>query len=367
MAEKDTTMIRDEYENYTLYNADCMDVLREIPDKSVHLAIIDPPYNIGVATQKNGRKTVNAWDRIDNYEQWCVLWMREVSRILADNGVAYIWHNDIRKICKMLDNAEKYCGFRLVSFCIWDKGAGCRALSWKNRRPDGKNTPRSWFNRCEYCLHFFKVSGAGRAWRKTGWDRIDSDPSCFRSLKDWYRSEMERLALTKEDIARAYTEATGKKACMLIHYFTDSQFALPTKAVWESVFRPLGFSREYEDLRKEYEDLREEYEDLRKEYKELRHPHNCDFMHSNVWAVPPVSSIGRIHTCQKPLDLMQRIIRVSSRPGNIVFDPFMGSGSVGVAALREGRKFIGIERDAGYYAKAKGRIAGDMPQISLGG
>ena len=54
---------------------------------------------------------------------------------------------------------------------------------------------------------------------------------------------------------------------------------------------------------------------------------------------------------------MYRIVNASTRPGATVFDPFMGSGTTGVACVRTGRNFIGCEIDPTYYAIAQRRIA----------
>lgn len=143
---------------------------------------------------------------------------------------------------------------------------------------------------------------------------------------------------------------------MLRHYFQDSQFEIPTQKVWEGVYVPLGFSKGYEELRQEYEELRQGYEGMRQGYEGLRHPHFVDAMHCNVWHRPPLSSNNRLHTCQKPLDITERLIRVSSRKGDTVLDPFMGSATTAIAAMHEGRHFIGFENNAEYFAKAERRI-----------
>ena len=62
------------------------------------------------------------------------------------------------------------------------------------------------------------------------------------------------------------------------------------------------------------------------------------------------------HPAQKPVGLLKHIISIASNPGDTVFDPFMGVGSTGVAALQLGRKFIGCEIDMVYYNAAKKRI-----------
>lgn len=63
-----------------------------------------------------------------------------------------------------------------------------------------------------------------------------------------------------------------------------------------------------------------------------------------------------IHPTQKPVEIIDPLIRYSCPPGGMVLDPFMGSGSTGEAALRLQRSFIGIERDAGYFAGAQKRL-----------
>jgi site-specific DNA-methyltransferase (adenine-specific) len=66
-------------------------------------------------------------------------------------------------------------------------------------------------------------------------------------------------------------------------------------------------------------------------------------------------TLGR-HPTQKPLALLRRIITACTRPGDLVVDPFAGSGTTGVAALALGRRFIGVERDAEFAALATRRL-----------
>ena len=62
---------------------------------------------------------------------------------------------------------------------------------------------------------------------------------------------------------------------------------------------------------------------------------------------------NKLHPTQKPVDLMREIIKWTD---GTVFDPFMGSGSTGVAAVAEGRSFVGIEINSDYYDTARARI-----------
>jgi len=79
---------------------------------------------------------------------------------------------------------------------------------------------------------------------------------------------------------------------------------------------------------------------------------------SKIGANPnkPTEPRANIHPTVKPTDLMQYLIRLVTPKGGIVLDPFMGSGSTGKAAVREGMQFIGIEREEEYFEIAKQRI-----------
>ena len=64
----------------------------------------------------------------------------------------------------------------------------------------------------------------------------------------------------------------------------------------------------------------------------------------------------RIHPTVKPTALMRYLVRLVTPPGGLVLDPFCGSGSTGKAALLEGFRFVGVERDAAYRAIAEARL-----------
>jgi modification methylase len=75
----------------------------------------------------------------------------------------------------------------------------------------------------------------------------------------------------------------------------------------------------------------------------------------------------KLHPTQKPEGLLARVILSSSRPGDLVLDPFSGTGTTGAVARRLGRRFFGVERDAQYAKAAAARIAAvePLPQATL--
>jgi hypothetical protein len=70
-----------------------------------------------------------------------------------------------------------------------------------------------------------------------------------------------------------------------------------------------------------------------------------------------VITVKNNHPTVKPVAVMRWCIRLVTPPGGVVLDPFTGSGSTGIAAVREGVNFVGIEREAEYLAIAEARIA----------
>src|SRR5262249_52475781 len=69
----------------------------------------------------------------------------------------------------------------------------------------------------------------------------------------------------------------------------------------------------------------------------------------------------KLHPTQKPEALLARVILASSRPDDLVLDPFCGTGTTGAVAKRLGRRFIGIEREHPYAAAAQARMAAVKP------
>ena len=85
-------------------------------------------------------------------------------------------------------------------------------------------------------------------------------------------------------------------------------------------------------------------------YKEMYEINNEELQ--DVWTIPAVQMKEKIygyHPTQKPEALLERIIKATSNPGDIVLDPFSGSGTTCYVAKKLNRKFIGIEKDKAFY------------------
>src|SRR5213593_2068112 len=96
---------------------------------------------------------------------------------------------------------------------------------------------------------------------------------------------------------------------------------------------------------------------------------NDDVQMRSDWLIPLCTGEERLkgadgkklHPTQKPEALLARVILAASRPGDLVLDPFLGSGTTGAVAKRLNRRFLGIERDRAYAQAAEKRIAATKP------
>jgi modification methylase len=96
---------------------------------------------------------------------------------------------------------------------------------------------------------------------------------------------------------------------------------------------------------------------------------NDELQMRSDWSLPLCTGEERLkdaagakaHPTQKPEALLHRVILASTKPGDVILDPFFGTGTTGAAAKRLGRRYIGIEREAEYVALAKARIAKVAP------
>ncbi|ATD31151.1 DNA methyltransferase [Macrococcus sp. IME1552] len=114
----------------------------------------------------------------------------------------------------------------------------------------------------------------------------------------------------------------------------------------------------------------------KKDLKKAKHFFNYDLMKSlnndkqmkDVWTgslTPPSEKSFGKHPTQKPLYVLEKIIKASTKEGDLILDPFMGSGTTGVASRKLNRKFIGFEQEKEYIELSKERILNTLYQGEL--
>lgn len=314
---------------------DCLEVMKDMPDKSVDMLLTDPPYNIGKAD----------WDKIDNYIEWCGKWITECQRVLKDNGSFYFFHNDMEQIADLMIWIRENTDFVFKQFIVWNKrfdGAGNKGFLDGFVVPDGL---RNYQQMAEYCL-FYTFQD------ETGLSKIYSERDCFQPIKNYMRAERDKVIrqkgfITVQQFNEWVNNITQTASVASRHYFADSQWSFPTKEMYQRLQTSGFWCREYEDLHREYEDLRREYEDL-------RYTFNNQKTHHSVWNYEIAERNG--HFTPKPVELIKNILLHSTNISDTVLDCFMGSGTTGVACVQTGRNFIGIEIDEDYLKIAERRI-----------
>ncbi len=107
--------------------------------------------------------------------------------------------------------------------------------------------------------------------------------------------------------------------------------------------------------------------------KDSRHHFNYSLMKKlnndkqmlSLWSIKPPGSAEKIygkHPTQKPVELLNRIVLASTRQGDIILDPFSGSSTTGIAAVRENRQFIGIELEEEFLKTSIKRLKDEIKQ-----
>ena len=324
-------------------HGDCLDVMRGMPDNSVDAVVTDPPY-----FKVKGDAWDRQWDKPTQFLAWLDQIAEQWQRLLKPNGSLYCFASS-----KMAARVECLLAnrFSILSHIVWQKGDdNGNGMHTRQHKPDCRN----WFPQTERLI-FAEHYGAdniakGEAGYVAKCDELRG--FVFEPLRAYLDGERERAGFDR----KACDDACGNQ--MAGHYFSRIQWALPTRQNYEKLREAFnGQGGDY--LRREYEDLRGEYEDLRREYEDLRRPFSVtpDVPYTDVWTFPTVGHYKGKHPCEKPLAMMEHIIRTSTRPGAVVLDCFAGSGSTGLACHNLGRSFIGIEREAEYVALARARIA----------
>jgi site-specific DNA-methyltransferase (adenine-specific) len=314
-----------------LHLGDCLEVMKSIPDKSVDAVITDPPYNIGKAE----------WDKIDNYINWCGLWIIECQRVLKDNGSFYFFHNDMEQIADLMIWIRNNTGFVFKQFIVWNKrfdGAKLKGYLDGYVCIEGD---RNYRQMAEYCL-FYTFQD------ETGLTTVKLDMNNFSTLRQYFKDYQESLGLSKLDILGII----GQQADHCFRW-GSSQWDMPTEETYKKLAE-LPVCNEF---------VRREYEDLRREYEDLRYTFNNQKTHHSVWNYEIAPRCD--HITPKPVEMIENIIRHSSNDGYTILDPFMGSGTTGVACVQTGRNFIGIEIDEGYFKIAEKRIKDAQQQMRI--
>jgi modification methylase len=195
-----------------------------------------------------------------------------------------------------------------------------------------------------------------------GWDQFASLGEYDHFTRDWLKAARRTL----KDTGAIWVIGSYHNIFRVGAIMQDLGFWILNDVIWRKVnpmpnFRGRRFTNAHETLiwatkSRDQKSYTFNYEAMKALNEELQ-------MRSD-WNLPICSGGERLkdengdkaHSTQKPEALLHRVLLASTQPGDVVLDPFFGSGTTGAVARRLGRRFIGIERDPNYLRLARARI-----------
>jgi site-specific DNA-methyltransferase (adenine-specific) len=306
----------------TFYQGDCLVENKSIETQTVDLILTDLPYGTitGLGDSDSithGMKGKTEWDfAIEPTDVFKI-----AKRILRKNGKMILFSQE-PYTSKMitLSNPNVPFSFRMV----WEKDHFANSLI-------AKKAPVSYF---EDILVFSKIY------------ENDTD----NEVRDYLISEREK---TKKD---GYTDKQLRIMCgvslkgggLLCHYWGREQWMMPTEKHYNTLQQTGYFKRNYKELEGINNRLKKESEST-----------------FNLWEGNKIKSnilkykkdYDGYHPTQKPVLLLEDLIKTFSNENDLVVDLTMGSGSTGVACRNTNRQFIGIEKDEKYFEIAVSRVS----------
>jgi len=198
---------------------------------------------------------------------------------------------------------------------------------------------------------------------KGGWDRLESVEAMHEFNRAWLTTC--RAALQPNGVI--WVSGTRHVIFSVGFAMQEIGFKLLNEITWEKPNPPPNLSCRY--FTHSTETILWAARDPKSKHKfnyHLMRSYNGDRQMKSVWRfTSPTGAekqFGKAHPTQKPLALLERIILASSDEGDLIVDPFVGSGTTGIAATHNGRRFIGIDTEAKFLDLAIKRYQASLNQ-----
>lgn len=297
-----------------LYSGDCLDIMPKIPAGSVDLVLCDPPYGtikgMKLDTWDSG---TTAWDNALSPEEI----FTRCERVLRMNGTAVLFAQE-PYTSKLITSAHGNLPFSYRM--VWKKEHFANPLC----------AAKAPVSLSEDVLVFSK--------------KYDSEKT--HPLREYSRRVLEFIGLTS---CKAINTILGHRRAEHFFQYDTLQFGVCTRDTYGELISRFGIDRMAGFL---------SYDGMVAIHRQFS---------GRVFNLPPGQKYKsnileysrereRYHPTQKPVALLEDLIQTYSNPGDMVLDFTMGSGSTGVACIRTGRQFTGIEKDDQYFAVAKKRL-----------
>ena len=309
-----------------LYKGDCLIESDKIESGSVDLILTDLPYG----TMKGAEKTNKYGDKNNPKHEW--------DEVIDTTKIYEIANRILRKNGKMVLFAQQPFTTELINKAIpniphsynmiWEKDNFAFALL-------AKKAPVNYY---EDVVVFSK----------------NHDTEGVHPLRPYFKNVLEFIGLKKKEIINKI----GQRAdhCLRVE---STQFSLCTEPTYKELIEV--FSIDNVEGFKTFEELKEIDEQFKQKYSSTFNLWEGKKYKSNILKYK--KDYDGHHPTQKPVLLLEDLIKTFSNEGNTVVDFTMGSGSTGVACKNTNRNFIGIEQDDKYFEIAKQRINNAQTKI----
>lgn len=319
-------------------STDVENVGRLVNGEKFILLHADPPYGMG--KEKDGIANDNLYrEKLDAFQ---MAWWRACRAFVADNASAYIWGTavDLWRLwyCGGLRDSERLT-FR--NEIVWQK-PGAQGV--------GSGAHRQYPTSTERCLFFMLGEQGFNTNQDNYWEG-------WEPIRAYLAGEWGKVS-GKNDWDKHLGNYMGK------HYFTKSQWCLPTEAEYRKL-QMMGrssnaFRRDYDELKREFYSTRREFYSTRA-YFDNTHGNMTD-----VWDFGRVTGDERMgHAAPKPVEMMERVVKSSAPVGGLVYIPFLGTAPDMVACQNLNRRCRAIEISPAYVAVALERMATAFPSIEI--
>ena len=286
-------------------NQDCLEFLSSLDDDVIDLICTDPPYYRVVNDEWD-----NQWFTIDEYYEWCEKWINELGRVAKWNCSFWLFGfpEQLSTLLPIINKA----GFTFRQQIVVNKGMQAVAGRTSNKLKMYPTATESIF--------FFHYEARDH-------------------IRDLLQRERKYLNWKGKDVNAHLGKAIsggGTFACIASEKKPREHRVYPTREDWNKLKQVMYLP----------------------EYDEVVYTFNIQTGMTDVWDDINFydRKVKKFHSTQKPIPLIERIIKTSSNEGHKVLDIFGGSGSTGVVCKMHNREFIGCEIDEEYYNKSLDRI-----------
>ena len=310
-----------------LYKGDCLIESDKIESGSVDLILTDLPYGVVKMKESAGNYKV-----LNTAETW--------DKAIEPKSIYEIANRILRKNGKMILFSQEPYTSRMITEAIPNVPFSYRAVWEKNDFANGLGVNKAMVSFYEDILIFSKMN----------------DIDLAHPIRSWLKKTQEKVGIFWNDsiLHEAYLKSGIAKNIQSAKVICQHKLDWNYAQIQEINEKHYDLLNDFYNFDKTKNELKEIYNQYKNEFASVFNLWEGNKYKSNILKYK--KDYNGYHPTQKPILLLEDLIKTFSNEGNLVVDLTMGSGSTGVACKNTNRNFIGIEKDEGYFKIAEQRI-----------